>query len=171
MHVLLLFPPLEQAPDQIASRPFETLSVIAVPVTNEAVPEAPTATLIPDGLDVTRCPLRPVALTVRGTGCPAVLVGVKLRVEENAPATPAELSARTRHQSCCAGRLQSLYARRPPWRRRPTVRHRRRVVDWIRRSSIVTSLQSNATAERRRVGGGRHQVGAVGAGGAVPNQP
>jgi hypothetical protein len=32
VHVLLVLPPLEQAPDQAASRPFETLSVIAVPV-------------------------------------------------------------------------------------------------------------------------------------------
>lgn len=31
--------------------------------------------------------------------------GVKLRVEENGPATPAALRARTRHHSCCAGRL------------------------------------------------------------------
>ena len=37
-HVLLLFPPLEHDPDQIASRPFETLSVIAVPVVNDPDP-------------------------------------------------------------------------------------------------------------------------------------
>jgi hypothetical protein len=28
VHVFTLFPPLEQAPDQIASRPFDTLRVI-----------------------------------------------------------------------------------------------------------------------------------------------
>jgi hypothetical protein len=44
-----LFPPLEHAPDQIASRPFETLSVMAVPLTNPAEPVLPTATLMPEG--------------------------------------------------------------------------------------------------------------------------
>jgi len=64
VHVRRLLPPLEQAPDQIASRPFDTLSVIDVPVANEADPVLPTATLIPAGLDVTRWPLLPVAVTV-----------------------------------------------------------------------------------------------------------
>ena len=64
VHVRCLLPPLEHAPDQIASRPFETLSVIDVPVVNDADPVLPTATLIPAGLDVTRSPLRPVAVTV-----------------------------------------------------------------------------------------------------------
>ena len=59
-----LFPPLEQAPDQMAARPFETVSVIAVPVVNDADPVLPTATLIPTGVEVTRSPLRPVAVTV-----------------------------------------------------------------------------------------------------------
>ena len=64
VHVLVLFPPLEQAPDQIASRPLVTLSVIGVPTANDADPELPTATLMPAGLDVTRSPLRPLAVTV-----------------------------------------------------------------------------------------------------------
>ena len=64
VQLLALFPPLEQAPDQMASRPFETLSVIAAPVVNSADSVLPTATLIPAGLDVTRSPLRPVAVTV-----------------------------------------------------------------------------------------------------------
>jgi hypothetical protein len=64
VHVFTLFPPLEQAPDQITSRPFVTLSVIDVPVANVAEPVLPTATLIPAGLEVTRSPLRPVAVTV-----------------------------------------------------------------------------------------------------------
>ena len=64
VHVFALLPPLEHAPDQIASRPFETLSVIEVPVVNDAEPEVPTATLMPAGLDVTRSPLLPVAVTV-----------------------------------------------------------------------------------------------------------
>ena len=65
MQVRCLLPPLEHAPDQIASRPFVTLSVIAVPVVNDAEPVLPTLTLIPAGFDVTRSPLRPVAETVR----------------------------------------------------------------------------------------------------------
>jgi hypothetical protein len=65
--VFVLLPPLEHAPDQIASRPFVTLSVIAVPDVNVAVAVAPTATLIPTGLDVTRSPPRPVAVTVNAT--------------------------------------------------------------------------------------------------------
>ncbi len=64
VHVFTLLPPLEQAPDQIAPRPFVTLSVIDVPVANVAEPVLPTATLIPAGLEVTRSPLRPVAVTV-----------------------------------------------------------------------------------------------------------
>src|SRR5262249_36561807 len=70
VHVFALRPPLEQAPDQIASRPFETLSVTDVPVVNDAEPDVPTATLMPAGVDVTRSPLRPVAVTLSDTGCP-----------------------------------------------------------------------------------------------------
>jgi len=64
VHVLVLFPPLEQAPDQIASRPLVALSVICVPMANAADHVLPTDTLIPAGLDVMRSPLRPVAVTV-----------------------------------------------------------------------------------------------------------
>ena len=64
MQLLRLLPLLEQAPDQIASRPFETVSVIDAPTVNDADPVLPTATLNPDGLDVTRSPLRPLAVTV-----------------------------------------------------------------------------------------------------------
>ena len=64
VQVLCLLPPLEQTHDQIASRPFDTLSVIEVPVVNGAEPVLPTATLIPAGVDVTRSPVRPVTVTV-----------------------------------------------------------------------------------------------------------
>ena len=64
VQVLALLPPLEHAPDQIASRPLLALSVIDVPTLNEADPVLPTDTLIPAGLDVTRSPPRPVAVTV-----------------------------------------------------------------------------------------------------------
>ena len=67
VQLLLLLPPLEQAPDQTASRPPETPSVTLVPLANDAVPELPVVTLTPEGADVTRSPLRPVAVTVSGT--------------------------------------------------------------------------------------------------------
>src|SRR5688500_697622 len=65
VHVFVLSPPLEHAPDQTASRPFVTLSVMDVPTANDADPVLPTLTLRPAGFDVTRSPLRPVAVTVR----------------------------------------------------------------------------------------------------------
>jgi hypothetical protein len=64
VHVFTLLPPLEQAPDQITSRPLDALSVIEVPVANVADPVLPTATLMPAGLELTRSPLLPVAVTV-----------------------------------------------------------------------------------------------------------
>src|SRR5687767_8493293 len=69
VHVFVLLPLLEQAPDQIASRPFVTLRVIDVPVANDVEPVDPTLTLMPAGLDVTRSPLRPVAVTVKVAAC------------------------------------------------------------------------------------------------------
>ena len=69
VQVLVLLPPLEQAPDQMASRPFVALSVIPVPVANDAEPLLPTLTLMPAGLEVTRSPLRPVAVTVSMAVC------------------------------------------------------------------------------------------------------
>jgi hypothetical protein len=69
VQVFVLFPPLEQAPDQMTSRLFVALSVIVVPVANDAEPLLPTATLMPVGLEVTRSPLRPVAVTVSVAAC------------------------------------------------------------------------------------------------------
>jgi hypothetical protein len=91
VHVFVLLPPLEHAPDQIASRPFETLSVIAVPAANKAEPLLPTVTLMPAGLDVTRSPLRPVALTVKVTLAPG---GFTVSVADLVmPASTAEIVA------------------------------------------------------------------------------
>ena len=67
VQVLALLPPLEQAPDQIASRPLLTLRAIDVLLANPADAILPTATLIPVGLDVKLSPLRPVAVTVSVT--------------------------------------------------------------------------------------------------------
>ena len=70
VQVFVLLPPLEHAPDQIASRSLLTRSVIDVPVLNGADPVLPTFTLIPAGVDVTTSPLRPVAVTVKVAACP-----------------------------------------------------------------------------------------------------
>jgi hypothetical protein len=59
VQVFVLFPPLEHAPDQMTSRLFVALSVIVVPVANDADPLLPTATLMPAGFEVTRSPPRP----------------------------------------------------------------------------------------------------------------
>jgi hypothetical protein len=88
VHVRLLLPPLEHAPDQIASRPFVTLSVIDVPAANDAEPLLPTATLIPAGLDVMRSPLRPVAVTVKAAVWPPAGMTVSPAVR----VTPAALA-------------------------------------------------------------------------------
>jgi len=84
VQVFTLLPPLEQAPDQMTSRPFEALSVIAVPAGNDADPVDPVATLIPAGLELTRSPLRPVAVTVSvalwGGGGVGVTVRLAVRV-------------------------------------------------------------------------------------------
>jgi len=81
VQVFVLFPPLEHALDQMTSRSFVARSVIAVPMANDAEPVLPTATLIPLGVDVTRSPLRPVAVTVRVAVCGGgVTVRVAVRV-------------------------------------------------------------------------------------------
>ena len=64
VHVFVLLPLLEHAPDQIASRPFVTLNVMDVPEANDADPVLPTATFSPEGVEVTDSPLRPLAVSV-----------------------------------------------------------------------------------------------------------
>lgn len=81
MQLFALPPPVEHAPDHTASRPFDTVSVIAVPEANVADAVLPTATLMPAGLDVTRSPLRPVADTDSVTDCVCgATVSVAVRV-------------------------------------------------------------------------------------------
>jgi hypothetical protein len=69
VQIFVLFPPLEHAPDQMTSRLLVALSVIVVPVAKDADPLLPTATLMPAGLEVTRSPPRPVAVTVSFAVC------------------------------------------------------------------------------------------------------
>jgi hypothetical protein len=90
VHVFVLFPPLEHAPDQIASRPLLTVNVIDVPTLNGADPLEPTETLMPAGLDVTRSPLRPVAETVNVAVPPPPAAGftVSVPVRVTPPAEP-----------------------------------------------------------------------------------
>src|SRR5438128_1213712 len=89
VHVFALLPPLEHAPDQIASRPFEIVSVIDVPVVNVADAVLPTATLIPAGTEVTLSPLRPVAVTVR-VAVPVAAGGATVKAAERV--TPKALA-------------------------------------------------------------------------------
>ena len=93
VHVVRLFPPLEHAPDQIASRPVETLSVISVPEANADTAVLPAATLIRAGLDMIREPLRPETVTesvtvarAGGVGCSA---NVFTATTSDSTATPA----------------------------------------------------------------------------------
>lgn len=92
LQVLVLLPPLEQAPDQIASRPFEALSETGLPAANEAEPLLPTVTLMPAGVDEIRSPPRPLALTVKAT---FVLGGltVSVAVLVTAPSTEEMVAA------------------------------------------------------------------------------
>ena len=69
VQVLVLLPPLLQAPDQIASRPFDTRRVIEVPAANDAEPVLPVGTLRPAGVDRMVSPPRPVAVTEMVTFC------------------------------------------------------------------------------------------------------
>lgn len=81
VQVFVFCPPLEQAPDHTVSRLLLTVSVIDVPVVNEAAPEVPTTTLMPAGVEVTRSPLRPVAVTVSvEVDCAGVTVSDAVRV-------------------------------------------------------------------------------------------
>ena len=86
-HRQALSGPLEHAPDQIASRPLWTRKVTDVPTAKLADPVLPVVTLIPVGVETTRSPLRPPAVTVRvavcgggGGGAAAVTVSVATRV-------------------------------------------------------------------------------------------
>ena len=69
VQVFVLFPPLEHVPDQMTSRSLLARSVIAVPTVKDADPLLPTATLMPAGVEVTRSPPRPVAVTVNVAVC------------------------------------------------------------------------------------------------------
>src|SRR5437867_3272143 len=81
LHVFVLEPPLEHPPDQMASRPLLTLSVITVPVAKLALPVVPTLTVSPTGLDETDSPARPLAVSVNTApaGC-GLTVRVAVRV-------------------------------------------------------------------------------------------
>lgn len=70
VHVAVLLPPLEHAPDQMTLRPLLALNVITVPTANDAEALLPVATLMPAGLELTRSPPRPVAVTVNVAVCP-----------------------------------------------------------------------------------------------------
>ena len=64
VHDLVFCPPLEQAPDQIASRPSVAASTIDAPALKFADCVLPVRTSMPVGVDLMDTPLRPLALTV-----------------------------------------------------------------------------------------------------------
>jgi len=66
---LLSFRCVEHAPENTASRPLPTLSVIDDPIVNDADPLEPDETLRPAGVLVTRTPLRPLTVKVRAAVC------------------------------------------------------------------------------------------------------
>ena len=81
VQVLVLLPPLDHAPDQMTSRLLVALKVIEVLVAKLADWILPTRTLMLAGFDITRSPLRPVAVTVNVTlAAGGVTVSVALRV-------------------------------------------------------------------------------------------
>ena len=79
VQVRTLLPPLEQAPDHTVERPSDAVRVTDVPTANDAEPLLPVATLMPAGLEVTRSPLRPVAVTVTVAFCGGGAAGVTVR--------------------------------------------------------------------------------------------
>ena len=72
--------PLEQAPLQITLRPSDAVSLIDVPIANDADPLEPVTALIPAGLDVMVTPSRPLALTVNVAVCDGGGAGVTVSV-------------------------------------------------------------------------------------------
>src|SRR5437870_4016674 len=87
LQVFTLAPPLEQPPDQMASRPLLTLSVTAVPVAKLALPVVPTLTVSPIGLEETDSPVRPVAVSVN-TAPAACGLTVRVAVRMAPPPEP-----------------------------------------------------------------------------------
>lgn len=91
VQVLVFCPALEHAPDQMAERPLLALKVIELLLAKLADWLLPTATLIPAGLDVTRSPARPLALTLK-VARPATGLSVSAAVRVT-PANAAEIVA------------------------------------------------------------------------------
>jgi len=88
VQVLALLPPLEHAPDQMASRPLETVSVMRVPGANAAVDVLPTIALIPAGLELMLSPCLPPAVTLRFTVEAAGAGGLSVSVAERVTPPP-----------------------------------------------------------------------------------
>src|SRR5262249_34388456 len=119
LQVFTLTPPLEQPPDQMASRPLVTLNVITVPVVKLALPVVPTLTLRPTGLERTVSPVRPVAVRVSSavdtvltphtlaTLPPPHVCGAVHAPHVSVPRQPSEMG---RQFFPCAGRVVGVQA-------------------------------------------------------------
>jgi hypothetical protein len=92
VHEVLLDPPLEQLPDQIAERPVVTVSVTEVPTAKDAEPLPPVVTLMPAGLEDTRWPLRPVTFTVSVAFCGGGGAAAAVTVSVAVVVTPPQLA-------------------------------------------------------------------------------
>lgn len=88
VQLLALLPPLEHAPDQMASRPLETVNVMRVPGANAAVDVLPTTALIPAGVELMLSPCLPPAVTLRLTVEGAGGGGLSVRVAERVTPPP-----------------------------------------------------------------------------------
>lgn|SRR6185436_6213444 len=85
-----------------------TVATAVLPLESDTTAPPPGAAAVSVTVPVE--PLPPTSVegfsaTVDKAGVVVAPCGVKRRVDENGPATPAALRARTRHHSCCAGRL------------------------------------------------------------------
>jgi hypothetical protein len=83
------------------------------PVLLDSVTVAPPAGAALDSVTVPVAEAGPTTLdgftvTDERLAVPGADCGVNRRVDENGPNTPAAFRARTRHQSCCAGRAPSV---------------------------------------------------------------
>jgi len=87
VQVLVLALLLEHAPDHIASRPLATLKVMTEPGANWATAELPVGTFIPAGLETTRSPFRPPAVTCKDAVVGAA-VGLIVNVAERVTPPP-----------------------------------------------------------------------------------
>ena len=88
VQLVRLLPPLEQAPEKMAERPPDTVSVIDVPVVNEADPRVAGRDADARWVDVTLSPLRPLATPSGQRSAPVAAAVPRLTVTVAVRVTP-----------------------------------------------------------------------------------